>query len=123
VIHARPPRRWSNRAVTHEIDRQKARRLGKLFAGLILACAPFVVHLLLQNECLRLSVQLAALREEQERLLDEERRLRARRAELAALDRIETWATGRFGMVRATPELTVVVPLPPPRRAGKGEAS
>jgi cell division protein FtsL len=116
----RPPRRWSNRAVTHEIDQHRARRLSKVFLGMILACTPFVVHLLVQNEYLRFSVRLAALREEQEQLQDEQRRLRARRAELAALERIETWATERAGMVRPLPEQSVVVPLPPRRSHAPG---
>jgi hypothetical protein len=106
---ARYHRRWANRAVAREVDRDGARRLWVTIGAMVLAAAPFAAYLLEQNECLRLSYEAAALRERRERLVEQERRLRMERVELQSLERIESWATGRHGLVRPLPHELVVV--------------
>lgn len=112
--NATVPRRWANQAVAREVDRDRARWLWGLFATMLLAAAPFAAYLLEQNECLRLSYEASALREQRELLLERERRLRMRRAELESLDRIESWATERHGLLQPAPEQTIVVRRAPP---------
>ena len=107
-------RRWTNQAVAREVDRDRARWLWGLFAAMLLAAAPFAAYLLEQNECLRLSSEASALREQRESLLEQERRLRMRRAELGSLDRIEIWAIEQHGLLQPSPEQTVVVRRAPP---------
>lgn len=102
-------RRWTNRAVAREVDRERARWLwGLLLAGL-LAAAPFAAYMLEQNECVRLSYEASSLRIEHDRLLEEQRRLRVRRASLESLESIEAWALRRHGMTRPVADQVVVV--------------
>ena len=109
-------RRWANRAVAQEVDRDRARWLWGVVVAMLLAAAPFAAYLLEQNECLRLSYKASALREQRDQLLEQERRLRMERAELESLERIEGWAARRQGLVRPAPQQVVVVrrqPLAP----------
>lgn len=107
-------RRWANHHVAREVDRDRVRWLWGVFAVMVLAAAPFAVYLLWQNECLGLAYEANALREEREQLIEEENRLRMQRATLESLDRIESWAVTRHGMVRPAPEQVNVVRRAPP---------
>ena len=101
-------RRWSNRDVAREVDHGGRRWLWGMVLGVVVASTPLAMWQLQQNECLRLSYEAAELRAEQERLGEEERRLRARREKLRSLDSIEKWAAAS-GLVRPSPEQIVVV--------------
>jgi cell division protein FtsL len=105
-------RRWVNRAVAREVDRDRARWLRGVFVAMLLAAAPFAAYLLEQNECLRLSYEASALRQERERLLEQERRLRMERAARESLAKIEAWAMRQRGLVHPSPEQVVVVRRP-----------
>lgn len=107
-------RRWVNRAVAREVDRDRARWLRGAFVAMLLAAAPFAAYLLEQNECLRLSYEASALRQEREQLLERERRLRMERAARESLEKIEAWALRRRGLVHPSPEQVVVVRRPVP---------
>lgn len=111
-------RRWTNRDVAREVDRDRVRWLCVLFVVMILAAAPFAAYLLEQNECLRLSYEASALRQKREELMERERRLRMERAALESLSRIESWAAGQRGLVHPSPEQVVVVERPSTRPAG-----
>ena len=102
-------RRWANGPVIREVDHDRARWLWGAFAALILAAAPFAAYLLEQNECLKLSYEASALKQQREELMERERRLRMRQAALESLVEIETWAVERQGMVRPLAEQVVVV--------------
>ena len=111
-------RRWVNRAVAREVDRDRARWLRGVFVAMLLAAAPFAAYLLEQNECLRLSYEAGALRQRHEQLLERERRLRMERAARESLEKIEAWAVRQRGLVHPSPEQVVVVRRPAP---GAGE--
>jgi len=102
-------RRWANRAVAHEVDRERVRWLWAMFFGMMLAAAPFAAYLLEQNECLGRSYEASSLRAEHERLLESERRLRMRRAALESLESIERWALTRRHLVHPSPEQVVII--------------
>jgi len=114
-----PParRRWVNGPIAREVDRDRARRLWGLFAGMLLAATPFAVYLLEKNECLKLSYEVSGLRQQREQLLEQERRLRMERAELESLEAIEAWAATHGGLVHPTPEQTIIVGRVPERYA------
>ncbi len=101
-------RRWTNRQVVREVDHQRGRLAWCLLLGIALAVVPSAACLLQQNECLKLTYQIAALRTEQERLLEQQRRLRAEIASRQSLDSIEEWA-GRNGLIRPSSHEAVVV--------------
>jgi hypothetical protein len=105
-------RRWSNRAVAREVDHDRARWLWGVCAALLLAAAPFAAYLLEQNESVKLSYEASALRQRLEQLLEQERRLRMQRAALESLERIETWALRRRGLVHPSLEQVIVVHRP-----------
>ncbi len=112
-------RRWVNRAIAREVDSERARWLWGLFFAMVLAAAPFAAYLLEQNECLRLSYETSALRAEHDRLLEEQRRLRMRRAELESLEAIEAWALDQQGLTRPSPGQVVVIPRATPTRGDR----
>lgn len=103
-------RRWVNRAIAREVDRDRARWLWGLFFAMMLAAAPFAAYMLEQNECLRLQYEASSLRAERDRLLEAQRRLRMRRAELQSLDAIEAWALDREGLTHPSPGQVIVIP-------------
>jgi hypothetical protein len=103
-----PHRRWSNRDVLREVDRHRTRWMWGLLLGLVLAATPVAVYIHHQNACLRLSYEIIELKSERTRLLEEERRLKARLAALESLASIEEWSRGR-GLVHPSPEQVVVV--------------
>jgi cell division protein FtsL len=105
-------RRWVNRSVAREVDRDRARWLRGVFVAMLLAAAPFAAYLLEQNECLRLSYEASALRQRREQLLEQERRLRMERATRESLEKIEAWALRQRGLVHPSPEHVVVVRRP-----------
>lgn len=107
-------RRWRNRPVLREIDDRRVRRLGRLVLVMAVATAPMAVYLLQQNESLKLVYELNAVRAEQDRLIEEERRLSLERARLESLERIERWAERKHGLTRPAPGGVVVVRAPEP---------
>ena len=109
-------RQWVNRAVAQEVDQDRARWLWGLFVAMLLGVAPFAAYLLEKNECLRLSYEVSALRQVNDELIEQQRRLRMRRSDLESLPEIETWAMQRHGLVRPLPQQLVVVRRAPPER-------
>ncbi len=109
-------RRWVNRAVAQEVDRYRARWLWGVFVAMLLGVAPFAAYLLEKNECLRLSYEASALRQVNDELIEQQRRLRMRLSDLESLPEIEIWATQRHGLVRPSPQQLVVVRRAPPER-------
>jgi hypothetical protein len=107
-------RRWVNRAVAREVDRDRARWLWGAFVAMLLAAAPFAVYLLEQNECLRLSYEASALRQRHEALREQERRLRVERAERESFAEIESWAARHRGLIHPSSEQVLVVRRSPP---------
>ena len=106
--------RWVNRSVAREVDRDRARWLWGLFVAMLLGVAPFAAYLLEKNECLRLSYEASGLRQMNDQLIEQERRLRMQRSDLGSLPEIEVWATERRGLVRPAPQQLVVVRRAPP---------
>ena len=102
-------RRWANQPVAREVDRDRAQWIWGLFLALLLAAAPFAVYMLYQNEVLRLSYKASALKQERERLIETERRLRMERAAREDLTAIETWAVDSQGLIHPTAEQVIVV--------------
>jgi hypothetical protein len=104
-----------NRPPTRQMDRHRARWLWGLLGGMVLASGPSALYVLQQNECLRLSYEINALRERDEDLVEQMRRLVARRAALQSLDAIEEWAAGQ-GLVAPRDDQVIVLPqVVPPR--------
>jgi len=108
----RAQRQWQNRAVLREIDDRRVRRLWRLVLSIVVAAAPMAVWVLQQNESLKLSYEINALRAEREQLLTEERRLNAEKTRLESLARVERWALEEHGLVLPDGEAVVVVPAP-----------
>jgi len=109
---AQAQRRWRNRAVLREIDDRRVRRLWRFVLSMVVAAAPMAVYVLQQNESLKLSYEINALRAEREQLLTEERRLNVERTRLESLARVERWALEEEGLVLPEGEIVVVVPGP-----------
>ncbi len=109
---AQAQRRWRNRAVLREIDDRRVRRLWRLVLSMVVAAAPMAVYVLQQNENLKLSYEVNALRAERERLLTEERVLSVEKTRLESLARIERWAFEERGLVLPDDGIVVVVPEP-----------
>jgi len=102
-------RRWSNKAIVREVDKDRARWLWGMFAAFLLASAPFGAYLLQQNACLSLSIQAVELQEELKNLDEEARRLSMEVNSKASLHRIEPWALEERGLVRPAAGKTIVV--------------
>ena len=92
-------RAWRNRLLVRERDPHVGRWLGIMLFAALVAVVPGVAYLLQQNECVKMSYDVNRLRTEQDELLEQERRLRAERARLSSLPRIEAWARGKGGLV------------------------
>jgi len=107
-------RRWVNRAVAREVDRDRARWLWGAFVAMLLAAAPFAAYLLEQNECLRLSYDASALRQRRDELMEQERRLRVQRAARESFPDIESWAVRHRGLIHPSSEQVLVVRRSPP---------
>lgn len=108
-------RRWTNSSVAQEVDRDRARWLWGLFVAMLLGVAPFAAYLLEKNECLRLSYEASSLRQLNDQLIEQERRLRMQRSDLESLPEIEVWAMQRHGLVHPAPQQLVVVRRAPPK--------
>lgn len=105
----RPDPRWRNRAVIRERDDRKARWMWLAVIGMFLATAPIGICTWQQNECLKLSYAVEALRAEHDRLLETERQLKIDRAAGESFSDIESWATRRHGLARPTSEEVMVL--------------
>ena len=117
---ATPPyRRWANRAIPHQVDRERARSWWRVVLALVLAATPFAVYVVEKNECVRLSYAASALRQRRDELGERERRLRMERATLQSLDKIETWALTEQGLARPPAE-QILVARRPRRPVGSG---
>lgn len=102
-------RRWRNRDLVRERDHRRAWWLWQWMLALTLILFPATAYLLQQNESLKLSYEVNALRAENERLLELERRLSVQRASLESLESVERWAVGSHGLVHPTTMQVVVV--------------
>ena len=102
-------RRWRNRNLVRERDERLARWLWGMLVSLVVALAPAGVYLLCQNECLRVSYEVSAIRAEHEHLLEEERALKVERAGLESPPRIEAWARHDPGLALPDPENVLIV--------------
>ena len=96
-IVVKPEPHWRNRAVIRERDDRKARWMWLAVVGMFLAAAPIGICTWQQNECLKLSYAVEALRAENDRLLETERKLKIDRAGGESLSDIENWATREIG--------------------------
>ena len=106
---AQAQRHWQNRAVLREIDDRRVRRLWRVVLSMVVAAAPMAVYVLQQNESLKLSYEINALRAEREKLLTEERRLSVEKTRLESLARVERWALEEHGLVLPDGEIVVVI--------------
>jgi cell division protein FtsL len=102
-------RRWKNRALIRERDKQGARRVWMMLALLAVALAPAGVYLYEQNSCLQLSYEIEVIERQRDQLAEAERRLEVTRAGVASMQSIERWAA-RKRLTRPAPEEIVVVP-------------
>jgi cell division protein FtsL len=91
-----------------------SRRLGKLFfmvmvgVGLLL---PFFIYTWQQNEIIHYGYQTQELRKQEKELLEIQKELKIRKAELESLDRIEPIARTKLGMVDPEPTERFVIVL------------
>jgi len=102
-------RRWRNRSLVRERDEHSVRWLWGMLAGIVLALAPAAAYLLCQNDCLRVVYQVNRLEAEHEQLLEETRRLDAKRAELESPARIDAWARRDPGLILPASEQVFIV--------------
>jgi cell division protein FtsL len=109
-------RRWSNREVRREVDRNRTLWLWGLLLGLVVAAAPTAVYLHHQNLCLELGYEINALRKERSELQERQRRLLAQRAALESPTSIESWGLERRGLVHPSPQQVVVIRRAVPQR-------
>ena len=107
-----PHRRWANRSVAREVDQQRLRWIWGLVAAVALAASPFAFHVLEKNECVSLSYEVNRLHDEQEQLIETERRLSMRRTADESLDAAEAWVKVQGEMVRPLPRQVVVLDQP-----------
>lgn len=106
---AAPPRRWKNATLVRERDDRRVRWLWGWLLGIVAAFAPIAVYLLQQMEYVQVRYRIEALRAEQDRLSEEERRLRVERATLEALPRVDARATTELGLVHPPRQHVVVI--------------
>jgi hypothetical protein len=102
-------RRWRNRSIVRERDEHQVRWLWGMLTGIVLALAPAGAYLLCQNDCLKLAYQVNRLELEHEDLLEQARRLDAKRAELESPARIDAWARRDPGLVLPASEQVFIV--------------
>jgi len=102
-------RRWRNRSLVRERDEHHVRWLWGMLTGIVLALAPAGAYLLCQNDCLKVVYQVNRLDAEYEELLEETRRLDAKRAELESPARIDAWARRDPGLVLPTSAQVFIV--------------
>jgi len=103
-------RGWRNRTLVRELDDQGARSLWRVLGGLAIALSPVVACVVEQNECLRVTYELNALRVEHDALGKEEQRLRVERARLESFARVEAWAVEERGLTPPDPRRVLVLP-------------
>ena len=94
--------------LVRERDPRLGRWLGIMLVAAAVAVAPGGAYLLQQAECVKVSYEVHRLRTEQEELLERERRLKAARARLSSLPRIEAWAGSEGGLVH---QQSITAPL------------
>lgn len=102
-------RRWRNRSIVRERDEHHVRWLWGMLTGIVLALAPAGAYLLCQNDCLKVVYQVNRLVVEHEDLLEQARRLDAKRAELESPARIDAWARRDTGLVLPASEQVFIV--------------
>lgn len=112
--------RWRNVPLTRERDARRSRWLWTLLLGAIAAAVPVAMYLLQQMECVQVRYRIEELRSRKDRLEESERRLRIERATLESLPSVETRAERELGLVRPSPERTLVVRSGSP---GRGTAA
>ena len=113
-------RRWSNRPLELERDYRRTLWLWTMLAAMMVTVLPAGAYLLHQNKCLEVSYRVSALAAARDRMIEEERRLRVERAQLASLPSIERWARREHGLARPSAQSVRVVG---PARASVAEAT
>lgn len=117
-------RGWRNSPLQREVDGDRARWVGRVVLGVILAAAPIAAYLLQTMAYVETRYALEELRVREEHLLEAERRFRIEKAVHEALPTVETRASRDLGLTRPRPAETVVVaPSELPRRSPPGSAS
>jgi hypothetical protein len=91
-------RGWCNRPLVRETDGRRVRSLWKALLAVVVAIAPTAAYLVQQNQCVKLSYQVADLEVAHEQLVKQELELRAERARLEVLQDIERWALTQRGL-------------------------
>ena len=116
-IHVAPPARgWRNTQVWREPDLPRTRRIWTVLLGVVTALVPLALSLVQQMEHVQLRYRIEEARAEHDRLLEMERRLRARVATLEAPERVEVRAVDELGLVLPASTRRVVVSMPAPGR-------
>jgi cell division protein FtsL len=108
-----PDRRWRNRPLELERDYRRMLWLWTMLAAMVVTVLPAGAYLLHQNKCLEVSYEVSALATAHDRMIEEERRLRVKRAQLASLPSIESWARREHGL--SQPDAQSVRVVGPPR--------
>jgi hypothetical protein len=85
-------RRWSNRELEREFDRQHSRWNWRLLLGFAIVIAPIAVYVQLQNLHVELHYEMDRVQAAIGELEQRHRRLSARRAALEAPAAVEAWA-------------------------------
>ncbi len=115
-----PDRRWSNRPLALERDYRRMLWLWSILAAMVVTVLPAGAYLLHQNKCLEVSYGVRELTAARDRMIEEERRLRVKRAQLASLPSIERWARGERGLAHPSARSVRIVG---PARANVAETT
>ena len=113
-----PSRRWRNVSLSRERDLVRTRWLWSLLLALVASAMPLAAYLVLQMTESQLRYRTEDLRAEHARLLEEERRLRVRVADLESPERVESIARRDLGLVPGDPQRQAVIRLSPKASAG-----
>lgn len=105
-----PARRWRNNTVHREVDHRRARWVWKVALAVTVALAPFAVYLLQTMSFVQSSYAIEELRLREVRLVEAERRLRVKKAELESLPVVETRASNELRLEQAPASRVIVVP-------------
>jgi hypothetical protein len=93
-----PIRRWRNAPVQREVDSRRVLAVWKVVLGVAVAVAPFAVYLLQFMSYVQTEYAIGALRSQQARLLEQERRLSIHKAALESLPVVERRAATELGL-------------------------
>ena len=108
-IPGSPPRLAINARLVRERDRDRARELARTLALGIAVLLPLLLHVWQQVATMETAYRAESLRAERDRLGHRLREVRMERAALESLDRIESEARGRLGLIHPAPEEVITV--------------